>query len=281
METVGGPDAKKARWSPTSFGAAAAANGANGLAANASAASGNRNDAFANYGYGPQAGIAQNGGYNNSPSSAAAFNGNPLYSTPTLTLNTAVASNGMPSQMSPNTAGPYTPQNQQPQSANPNSANPYNFNGYNMLGMGLPTMGVLGGFGYNGQMAANFAQVSSPYLVCYFTLFVLFIFAPSLLRATQLRWREVDLIGNMLRKHVSRLSSLEIAGQDTCSPRFVSLSTVYWAHNFLFSPSSEARPTFVIHHHLRRMEPLRRRSESVCWAIYPYRCVFNVVCCFA
>ncbi|KAI0767164.1 hypothetical protein C8Q74DRAFT_1203489 [Fomes fomentarius] len=158
METVGGPDAKKARWSPTSFGAAAAANGANGLAANASAASGTRNDAFANYGYGPQAGIAQNGGYNNSPSPAAAFNGNPLYSTPTLTLNTAVASNGMPSQMSPNTAGPYTPQNQQPQSANPNSANPYNFNGYNMLGMGLPTMGVLGGFGYNGQMAANFAQ---------------------------------------------------------------------------------------------------------------------------
>ena len=42
METVGGPDAKKARWSPTSFGAA---NGANGLAANASA-SANR-DAFA------------------------------------------------------------------------------------------------------------------------------------------------------------------------------------------------------------------------------------------
>ena len=61
METVGGPDAKKARWSPTSFGAA---NGANGLAANASA-SANR-DAFANYGYGPQAGMAQNGFANSS-----------------------------------------------------------------------------------------------------------------------------------------------------------------------------------------------------------------------
>ena len=154
METVGGPDAKKARWSPTSFGAA---NGANGLAANASA-SANR-DAFANYGYGPQAGMAQNGFANSSPSNG--FNGNPLYSTPTLSVNTAVATNGMPGQMSPNTAGPYTPQNQQPPSANPNSAHPYNFNGYNMLGMGLPSMGVLGGFGYNGQMAANFAQVRS------------------------------------------------------------------------------------------------------------------------
>ncbi|KAH9855891.1 hypothetical protein C2E23DRAFT_882655 [Lenzites betulinus] len=151
MEAVGGPDAKKARWSPTSFGPN---NGANGLAANASA-SGNR-DAFANYGYGPQAGLAQNGFNNSSPTSG--FAGNPLYSTPSLSVNTAVSNNGMPSQISPNGAGPYTPQQQQPHSATPNSANPYNaFNGYNMLGMGLPQMGVLGGFAYNGQMA-NFAQ---------------------------------------------------------------------------------------------------------------------------
>ncbi|KAH9889376.1 hypothetical protein C8Q73DRAFT_747848 [Cubamyces lactineus] len=150
MDTVGGPDAKKARWSPTSFGPN---NGANGLAANASAS--NNRDAFANYGYGPQAGLSQNG-FNNSPPSSG-FAGNPLYSTPSLSVNTAVATNGMPSQMSPNTAGPYTPQQQQP-SATPNSANPYNgFNGYNVLGMGLPQMGVLGGFAYNGQMA-NFAQ---------------------------------------------------------------------------------------------------------------------------
>ena len=151
MEAVGGPDAKKARWSPTSF------NG-NGLPApNPASAAGARADAFANYGYGPQANLAQNG-FNNSPPSSG-FGGNPLYSTPSLSVNTAVG-NGMPSQMSPNTAGPYTPQQQQPQSANPNSANPYNgFNGYNMLGMGLPTMGVLGGFPYGGQMAASFAQV--------------------------------------------------------------------------------------------------------------------------
>ena len=154
METVGGPDAKKARWSPTSFGPG---NGA--TAPNASASGLNRGDAFANYGYGPQAGLSQNG-FNGSPQSSG-FNGNAPYSTPTLSVNTAVAANGRPQQMSPNTAGPYTPQNQQPPSATPNSANPYNgFNGYNMLGMGLPAMGMLGGFAYNGQMAANSAQVS-------------------------------------------------------------------------------------------------------------------------
>ncbi|KAH9927488.1 uncharacterized protein BXZ73DRAFT_90746 [Epithele typhae] len=150
MEAVGGPDPKKARWSPTSF-----ANGNNGVP-NASA-QGNR-DAFANYGYGPQVGVSQNG-FNNSPSSSgfAANAANALYSTPQLSLNTAVASNGVPQQMSPNTAGPYTPQNQQPPSATPNSANPYNFNGYSMLGMGIPGMGMLGGFPYNAQIA-NFTQ---------------------------------------------------------------------------------------------------------------------------
>ena len=160
MEAVGGPDAKKARWSPTSF------NG-NGLPApNPASAAGARADAFANYGYGPQAGMSANGFSNSPPSSgfpAAAGNAaGALYSTPTLSVNTAVATNGMGQQMSPNTA--YTPQNQQPPSATPNSANPYNFNGYNMLGMGLPGMNVLGGFPYNGQMAATFTQV------CVFTL---------------------------------------------------------------------------------------------------------------
>ena len=156
MDAVGGPDAKKARWSPTSFGP-------NGAAA----ASASNRDAFANYGYGPQASIAQaQNGFNGSPPNSTGFaaggaaGGNALYSTPSLSVNTAVATNGMGQQLSPNTAGPYTPQNQQPPSATPNSANPYNgFNGYNMLGMGLPTMGVLGGFPYGGQMAASFAQV--------------------------------------------------------------------------------------------------------------------------
>ncbi|KAF9812588.1 hypothetical protein IEO21_06110 [Rhodonia placenta] len=145
MDASGGPDAKKARWSPTSFGAS---NGVNGLA-------GNNRDAFANYGYGPNANMNQNG-FNNSPPSNG-FGGNALYSTPQLSINTAAAANGVQSQMSPNTAGPFTPSQQQP-SANGNGNGHYNaFNGYNMLGMGLPNMGILGGFPYNAHMA-NFAQ---------------------------------------------------------------------------------------------------------------------------
>ena len=52
----------------------------------------------------------------------------------------------------------YTPQSHQPHSATPGSANPYSGfgGGYSVLGMGLPAVG----FPYNGQMAANFAQVS-------------------------------------------------------------------------------------------------------------------------
>ncbi len=163
MDTVGGPDAKKARWSPTSF------NGTNGLAPNPSASAGPARDAFANYGYGPQAGL-QNGFNGSPPASAFAAANAALYSTPSLSVNTAVAGGGMGQQMSPNTAGPYTPQSQQPQSANPNSANPYNFAGYNMLGMGLPAMGILGGFPYGGQMAATFATVSLGFWVCCYVL---------------------------------------------------------------------------------------------------------------
>ncbi len=152
MDSVGGPDAKKARWSPTSF---VGANGASGLPNSGSNAV---RDAFANYGYGPQASLSQ-GGFNNSPPTG--FNSaNPLYSTPSLSINTQTNANGMPSQMSPNTAGPFTPQSQQPPiSANGNGYGA--FGGYNMLGMGLPTMGVLNGFPYNGQMG-NFNQVGIP-----------------------------------------------------------------------------------------------------------------------
>ncbi|KZT69649.1 hypothetical protein DAEQUDRAFT_669034 [Daedalea quercina L-15889] len=150
MDTVGGPDAKKARWSPTSFGS----NGTNGL-------SGNR-DAFVNYGYGPNANINQSG-YNGSPPNG--FNGNALYSTPQLSINTNTSGNGMPSQMSPNTAGPFTPSQQQPPSANPNGQNsPYpGFAGYNLLGMGLPAMNMMNGSQYFNPMA-NFAQQRLPQL---------------------------------------------------------------------------------------------------------------------
>ena len=144
MDSVGGPDAKKARWSPNSF----STNGVNGLSNGAAS-----RDAFANYGYGPQASISQSGFNGHSPSNA--FSSNPLYSTPSLTINTATNGNGIAGQMSPNTAGPFTPQTQQtPASANGNGYG--GFGGYNML-MGMP--GMLSGF-YNNQMG-NFNQVST------------------------------------------------------------------------------------------------------------------------
>ncbi|KAI0697437.1 hypothetical protein BC835DRAFT_764630 [Cytidiella melzeri] len=140
MDSVGGPDTKKARWSPNSLVSS------NGLS------NANR-DAFANYGYGPQANLAQAGYNNHSPSNA--FSANPLYSTPSLSINTATNGNGMQGQMSPNTAGPFTPQTQQtPASAN--GAGYGAFNGYNMLAMGIPGMNVLSGF-YGNQMG-NFSQ---------------------------------------------------------------------------------------------------------------------------
>ncbi|KDQ56313.1 hypothetical protein JAAARDRAFT_132569 [Jaapia argillacea MUCL 33604] len=143
MDSVGGPEAKKARWSPTSFA------NVNGMS---STAPSNR-DAFANYGYGPNASISQ-AAYNNPPPSAGFSN--PLYSTPSLSINTANAQQmqGMQSQMSPNTAAAFAQQQQQQPS--PINGN-YGFGGYNMLGMGLPGMGVLGGFPYGAQMG-NFAQ---------------------------------------------------------------------------------------------------------------------------
>jgi hypothetical protein len=145
MDTAGGPDPKKARWSPNSFGAT------NG---------GNNRDVFANYGYGPQSSLSQ-GQFNGTPSNGF---GGALYSTPSLTINTNTGGNtGMPSQLSPNPAGTsFMQQAQTPISANGNS--PYLGFGYNMLGMGLPGMNVLGtmgGFPYSNQMG-NF-QVKIPF----------------------------------------------------------------------------------------------------------------------
>lgn len=135
MDTAGGPDPKKARWSQNSLGAT------NG---------GNSRDAFANYGYGPQSTLNQ-GQFNPNPSNGF---GGALYSTPSLTINTNTGNNGMPSQLSPNPGGTsFGQQAQTPISATANS--PYMGFGYNMLGMGLPGMNVLGtmgGFPYNNQM---------------------------------------------------------------------------------------------------------------------------------
>lgn len=163
MENVGGPDAKKARWSPTFAGQ-------NGTSSNS-----NNRDAFANYGYGPQANIAQSAAFNNSPTSAG-FGANPLYTTPSLSINTQSTGNGMPAQLSPNNAaaaafaaqqsqqqqhGQQQQSNQQQQGNQNGNGYATGFAGYNMLGMGLPGMNMLGNFPYNGQMA-NFAQVTIP-----------------------------------------------------------------------------------------------------------------------
>lgn len=153
MDPSGGPDAKKARWSPTSYPGQTSANS---VGANSS------RDAFANYGYGPQASIAQSA-FANSPSTTA-FTSSPLYSTPSLSINTQ--SNGAPmsSQLSPNTAAAafavqqqQQQQQAQAQQGSPNGNGYGGFGSYNMLGMGIPGMNMLNTFPYNAQMA-NFAQ---------------------------------------------------------------------------------------------------------------------------
>lgn len=157
MDSVGGPDAKKARWSPSSL------NGTNPSAgltvpANSGANVSNR-DAFANYGYGPQASISQAF----QPHSSPAFTPNALYSTPSLSINTAI--NGQPmqmsGQMSPHTGAGFGQQQQQPgQHGQANGGSPYSAGafGYGMLGMGLPSVGMMGGFPYSSQ-SGNYGQV--------------------------------------------------------------------------------------------------------------------------
>jgi len=163
MDSVGGPDAKKARWSPTSFNGTTPSNGL-ATPANSGATASNR-DAFANYGYGPQASISQS----YQPNSSPAFTPNALYSTPSLSINTAV--NGQPmqmgAQMSPHTATGFAQQQQTGQPANGGSPYSAGAFGYGMLGMGLPSVGMLGGFPYSsqsGNFGQNFAQPRLPSL---------------------------------------------------------------------------------------------------------------------
>lgn len=140
MESAGGPDAKKARWSPTF-----------GQPSSGSPTGTTNKDAFANYGYGPQASIAQSQ-FNTSPSNSA-FATSSLYSSaPNLSVNTQNTSPAL-SQMSPNTAAAFSQQQQQAQQqgAQPSPNSAYgNFGAYNMLGMGMPGMNMLGGFPYSG-----------------------------------------------------------------------------------------------------------------------------------
>ena len=139
MEMSGGPESKKARWSPN-------------------LSTGTR-DLFANYGYGNQAAVNQAA----AASVASGFGGAShahaqLYSTPTLTVNTAAAS-GMASQMSPSsaTAGGFPHQQQQQQQVG------YGMNGMLGMSMSMPSMGMLsvGGFPYSPQIG-SFPQTFTP-----------------------------------------------------------------------------------------------------------------------
>lgn len=174
MDSVGGPDAKKARWSPTSLNgttgalSAHSSGSANTTTSTAAAAASTR-DAFANYGYGPQASINQPAAFQ--PSSSPAFTPTQLYSTPSLSINTAVGMNGQV-QMSPHpmTSAGFAQQQQQQHHHHQQQLHQQHQQhqqqgmqgqvgqfGYGMLGMGLPS-GMLGGFGYTSPSGA-FAQV--------------------------------------------------------------------------------------------------------------------------
>ena len=165
MESVGGPDAKKARWSPTSLNGTPGALSANSSGGTTAASSANvsTRDAFANYGYGPQASINQPAFQ---PSSSPAFTPTQLYSTPSLSINTGVGMNGQV-QMSPHpmtTAGFAQQQQHQQHQQQQGMQGQMGQFGYGMLGMGLPS-GMLGGFGYAspsgtfGQVRACFVRV--------------------------------------------------------------------------------------------------------------------------
>jgi len=145
MESMGGPDTKKARWSPTFPG-------------QGSPNPNSPRDAFANYGYGPQANIAQQA-FATSPATAT-FPGPALYQTPQLTINTQSNGSQIQPQLSPNTAAGFAQQQQQQQQqSSPNGSGYGGFPGYNMMGMGMPAM-----FNYGAAQLANFNQQRLPSL---------------------------------------------------------------------------------------------------------------------
>lgn len=158
MDSLGGPETKKARWSPNSFTNSPGTNGAT-------------RDLFANYGYGSHAAInQQQNGFSNglgmNGASGLGLGTNQLYSTPSLSVNTAANGLGMGSQISPSSAtSPYSAMQQQQQNGQPGqNGTGYNFGNYGMngmngmLGMGMSGMGMLGGFPYSPQLG-SFQQV--------------------------------------------------------------------------------------------------------------------------
>ncbi|KAI6046275.1 hypothetical protein EDC04DRAFT_2864787 [Pisolithus marmoratus] len=147
-------DMMKPAWSPPSYNGSTGTTGGlssttTGGTAHSSGTS--TRDPFVNYGYGPQASINQPGFQ---PAGSPSFTSNALYSTPSLTINT-----GSRLQMSPHpmTSSGFAQQQQQQHAGGHGQAGQF---GYGMLGMGLPSVGMLGGFGYSSQ-SGNFGQAFS------------------------------------------------------------------------------------------------------------------------
>ena len=165
LELGGGPETKKARWSPSP----ATVNNANN---NNNNGNGRPTDLFANYGY----------GNNHHPfNGSGAANGHSLYGAPSLTVNTSTNGmthglghglahgHAMAPQMSPSSAtSPFPPSQQSVQHQQAQQAQHMNggaFGSGGMLNMGLPmgnmgmmSVGGMGGFPYSPQIG-SFQQV--------------------------------------------------------------------------------------------------------------------------
>ncbi|KAF9262638.1 hypothetical protein L218DRAFT_1038923 [Marasmius fiardii PR-910] len=138
MDTTGGPETKKARWSPTS----ATANPASSPSATSA------RDAFANYGYGPQASINQP--QYNAPTS-------PLYSTPqTLSVNVG-GGQVSPGQLSPGGAT-------QTGQTGAGASNGWGYNQAALMGMGMPSVNGMSGMNANGAQGAYSPVAFTPAL---------------------------------------------------------------------------------------------------------------------
>ncbi|KAJ7165518.1 hypothetical protein C8R43DRAFT_878284 [Mycena crocata] len=145
MDASGGPDNKKARWSPTN----ASAGGAGAAGGNAVTAG--PRDPYANYGYGPGAALNQPSAQQQAQAQAQQ-QAQQLYATPQLSINTGAVGGqqqqqlglGQGGQLSPGTLAGFQVGfcQQQAQSPVTGPGSPYSqFSPYNMLAFGYPQGG--------------------------------------------------------------------------------------------------------------------------------------------
>jgi hypothetical protein len=159
MDAAGGPDSKKARWSPTSSSLPPNSSTPNSTGNN-NASGSPRADVYANYGYGSpaaQAQAQQSYAQQQQQASGAFTSASPqIYATPQLSINTQ-AVNGGHGQLSPNTLASFQQaqaqaqaQAQQQGQGGGQPGSPYTqFNPYNMFAMAYPQQG---GFQVRGEV---------------------------------------------------------------------------------------------------------------------------------